>query len=67
MEKKTTKSTEKKSNRGGARIGAGRKDAKIKTDNICFKCSPEEHQKIKKLAEKENKSISEFILNNCLK
>lgn len=40
---------------------------KSKTENIIFKCRPEEKEKIKKNAEKEKMSVSEYIRKKILK
>lgn len=55
-------------NRGGARVGAGRKTkgeaAKTKTMSIV--CTEKQCNKIKTLAKKENKSVSAFCINKIL-
>lgn len=38
-----------------------------KTENIIIKCRPEEKQKVKEQAKKENMTISEYIRKKILK
>lgn len=38
-----------------------------KTSNIIIKCRPEEKEKVKEKAQKENVTLSEYIRNKILK
>ena len=48
-------------NRGGKRVGAGRKPTGRKTAQITLTLSPEEKQSLLLLAEKKGLSVSRFI------
>lgn len=62
--------SEKKENRGGYRVGAGRKKGSLGTHNkgttrTCFQvsCQPEELALIEKMANEQGKSKSKLILD----
>ncbi len=59
----------KKNNRGGARIGSGRKATgrKIIFKTASISGTPEEIEQLKKLAEKSGKSFSRFIIESFIK
>ena len=52
--------------RGGKREGAGRKATGRKKVNIMISVLPEEKEKIIKLAEEKNITISQFILDSLM-
>lgn len=60
--------TEKKSNRGGARVGSGRKATGRQTiyKTVSISGTPEEIEQLKKLAEKSGKTFSRFIIESFL-
>lgn len=56
---------------GGSRAGAGRKKGTLnkgekKTGRIVVSCYEEEEAKIKELAKKQNKNVSQFIIDLAL-
>lgn len=61
--------TEKKSNRGGARVGSGRKATgrKIIYKTVSISGTPEEIEQLKQLAEKSGKTFSRFIIESFIK
>lgn len=59
----------KKSNRGGARVGAGRKPRPDRQDNkpLGIRCSPETAERLRRLAATQGISLGdavEMLLNN---
>ena len=58
----------KKSNRGGARVGSGRKATgrKVIFKTASISGTPEEIEQLKKLAEKSGKTFSRFIIESFL-
>lgn len=61
--------TEKKSNRGGARVGSGRKATgrKIIYKTVSISGTPEEIEQLKQIAEKSGKTFSRFIIESFIK
>ncbi|MBQ0003596.1 MAG: hypothetical protein KBT21_08655 [Treponema sp.] len=48
--------------------GGGRpKSENAKKKNLCIRLTEEQLNELKKNAEKENKSVTDFILFNCIK
>lgn len=59
--------TEKKSNRGGKREGAGRPAKENRTVTIAFCCYPEERDRLKEAVKESGKTQSAYILDKLFK
>lgn len=59
--------TEKKSNRGGKREGAGRPSKENRTVTITFCCYPEDRDRLKEAVKESGKTQSAYILDKLFK